>query len=192
MTRKILLNDSLDREILRNGFVVVPFLNGEETQRLKGFFYKNHPSEIPGFYASAHSQDIEFRNQMNDEIKEVFNRSIKEYFYKCSPLGGSFVVKSSAQKERLHPHQDWNIVDESKFRSFNIWVPLVDLNKNNGVIRVMPGSHRWLKNYRGPGIPDAFANFHEQIWRDMTPLFMKAGEALIYDHRTFPIDRCSR
>ncbi|MES2622256.1 MAG: phytanoyl-CoA dioxygenase family protein [Bacteroidota bacterium] len=185
MTRKILLDDSLDKKLLRDGFVVVTFLSEDETQSLKDFFYENHPSGIAGFYASAHSSDILFRNQMNDKIKEVFSRAIKKYFHKCTPLGGSFVVKSSTQTERLNPHQDWNIVDEENFRSFNIWVPLVDLNRSNGVIRIMPGSHTWLKNYRGPNIPDAFVNFHEQIWQLMTPLFMKAGEALIYDHRTF-------
>jgi hypothetical protein len=122
---------------------------------------------------------------MNDEIKASFSRSIKDYFHECTPLGGSFVVKSNAQKERLHPHQDWNIVDENTYRSFNIWVPLVDLTSDNGVIRVTPKSHKWQKNFRGPNIPDGFQNYHEHIWQNMKPLFMKAGEALIYDHRLF-------
>lgn len=185
MGQKILQDDLLDKKLLRDGFVVVPFLDEGETKQLSDFFYENHPSKVDGFYATAHSPDLPFRNKMNDEIKAVFKRATDQYFNQCTPLGGSFVVKSNGQKERLHPHQDWNIVDEEKYRSFNIWVPLVDLNDKNGVIKVMPGSHRWVKNYRGPGIPDSFQNFNEKIWQGMIPLFMKAGEALIYDHRLF-------
>jgi hypothetical protein len=183
--RKILKDDVLDKELYKNGFVVGSFLNQNETKQLVNFFYKNHPARIDGFYASAHAQDIPFRNKMNDEIKAVFTSAIKKYFHECTPLGGSFVVKSNTMKDRLMPHQDWNIVDEEKFRSFNIWVPLVDLTEKNGAIKIMRGSHRWVKNFRGPNIPDDFQNFHEQIWNKMTPLFMKAGEALIYDHRLF-------
>lgn len=185
MQQKILRDDGLDKKLLADGLVVVPFLSQQETSHLIDFFYKHHPSEPNGFYATAHVQDIEFRNRMNDEIKYVFSKAVKEYFHQCSALGGSFVVKSNKQKERLHPHQDWNIVDEEKYRSFNIWVPLLDLNEKNGVIRALPGSHRWIKNYRGPGIPDRFQKFNQQIWERMVPLFMKAGEALIYDHRLF-------
>lgn len=185
MTQKILKDDVLDKELLQNGFVVVPFLSEVEKEDLLDFFYKHHQQGIPGFYASAHVPDITFRGNMNDKIKEVFSRAIAACFNQCTPLGGSFVVKSNEQKERLHPHQDWNIVDEEKYRSFNIWVPLVDLNDKNGIIRIMPKSHKWQKNFRGPGIADGFQQYHEEIWKSMVPLNMKAGQALIYDHRLF-------
>ncbi|MDZ4846225.1 MAG: phytanoyl-CoA dioxygenase family protein [Chitinophagales bacterium] len=185
MPEKILQDDQLDKQLLETGFAVVSFLNQKETSALVDFFYQHHPNGVSGFYATAHSHDIAFRNRMNDEIKKNFQRAIGNYFHKCTALGGSFVVKSNTQKERLHPHQDWNIVDEEQHRSFNIWVPLVDLTEKNGTIRVMPGSHRWVKNYRGPNIPDLSESAQEQIWQRMTPLYMKAGEALIYDHRLF-------
>lgn len=185
MPEKILKDNLLDKQLLDEGFVIVPFLKQEETKELVDFFNLNHPQGVKGFYATAHSQDIAFRNRMNDEIRKVFQRAIDYYFYQCIPLGGSFVVKSNAQKERLHPHQDWNIVDEELYRSFNIWVPLVDLNEKNGAIKIFPESHKWVKNYRGPNLPDQFQSVHEQIWQRMTPLYMKAGEALIYDHRLF-------
>ncbi len=185
MAEKILSNPALDKLLLKEGYIVVSFLNETEIKNLTDFFYENHPDGINGFYATAHVQDISFRKKMNERIKSVFQRSVDDYFHECSPLGGSFVVKSNTQKERLHPHQDWNIVDEEKHRSFNIWIPLVDLTKENGVIKVMPKSHRWIKTFRGPNLPDTFENVHEEIWNAMKPLYMKAGEALIYDHRLF-------
>jgi len=185
MAQQILFDNRLDTALLKEGYVVVPFLKTEEVKSLTDFFNQHHPQGINGFYATAHAPDIAFRKLMNDAIKKIFSTAIEQYFQNCIPLGGSFVVKSNAQKERLHPHQDWNIVDEEKFRSFNIWVPLVNLNEHNGIIKVLPRSHRWAKSYRGPNIPDPFQNHLEWIWRKMIPLFMKAGEALIYDHRLF-------
>jgi hypothetical protein len=183
--QQVLTNIELDKTLATEGFVVVPFLEDKDVVTLRDFFYENHAKDIPGFYATAHSTDIPFRKKMNDKIKAVFEKSITNYFHNCLALGGSYVVKSKSQEERLHPHQDWNIVDESTHRSFNIWVPLVDLNESNGAIRVVPGSHLWVDNFRGPNIPDYLGTFNENIWQHMQTLNMKAGEALIYDHRLF-------
>jgi hypothetical protein len=185
LKQQILSNLQLDKLLLKDGYVVVSFLNPSTIAQLKSFFSAHHPNGIDGFYATAHAQDIAFRNSMNDEIRRNFEEPISKYFHDCRPLGGSFVVKSKTNTNRLHPHQDWNIVDENKFRSFNIWVPLIDLNQSNGAIRVMPRSHKWIKSFRGPNIPDNFDNVREHIWSKMIPLHMKAGEALIYDHRLF-------
>jgi hypothetical protein len=184
-TEAILKDTKLDQDLLAEGYVVVPFLNENELEGLKQFFYENHPNDIPGFYASAHSKDLDFRNKMNAKIKQSYASSIDRYFSNCEALGGSFVVKTKEQKEKLHPHQDWNIVDESNYRSFNIWVPLVDLTEENGAIRVLPGSHLWGENYRGPNIPEDRPSQLDEIWEKMLTLNMKAGEALIYDHRLY-------
>ena len=181
----ILKNNTLDKQLVQEGYVIVPFLSTQEVKELKDFFYDNHSDDIPGFYATAHHPDIAFRKKMNDTIKRVFQSSIEKHFTGCEALGGSFVVKTKSQEERLHPHQDWNIVDETIYRSFNIWTPLVDLAKENGAIRILPKSHLWGLNYRGPNIPDTRADQLESFWQDMLTLNMRAGEALIYDHRLY-------
>ncbi len=183
--QQILSNIALDQTLATEGFVVVPFIAEAQVLELRDYFTANHAAAIPGFYATAHSTDITFRKKMNAQIKSVFEKPIAELFQNCTALGGSYVVKSKAQEERLHPHQDWNIVDETAYRSFNIWVPLVDLNQNNGAIRVAPASHLWVDSFRGPNIPDCLAEFNETIWQQMKTLEMKAGEALIYDHRLY-------
>ena len=184
-TEAILKDSVLDQRLLKEGYVVVPFLTPNQVEKLKDFFYKNHQNEIPGFYASAHSKDLAFRNRMNEKIKSAYADAIEKYFSNCEALGGSFVVKTKNQNEILQPHQDWNIVNEKKYRSFNIWVPLVDLTEENGAIRVLPKSHLWGENYRGPNIPDSRQDELAAIWEKMETLLMTAGEALIYDHRLY-------
>jgi len=181
--QKILTDLSLDKTLLEKGYVVVPFLNREEIEALKEFYYRHHSPSQDGMYATAHVSDIEFRMKMNYFIKEKFARAVSEVVHDCKLLGGSYIAKGKGERGILNPHQDWNIVDEDKFRSFNIWVPMVDLSDENGVICVMPESHTWQKTYRSANTTFAYQDREAEFWEKMQRLYMKAGEALIYDHR---------
>lgn len=181
--QKILIDNVLDQKLLQEGYVIVPFLDESTVKELKDFYFEHHPQEIEGMYATAHVSDISFRIKMNDYIRSKFEKSIENYFQNCTPLGGSYIVKGKGEKGTINPHQDWNIVDETLFRSFNIWVPLVDLHENNGAIRIESGSHLWEENYRSANISFAFSEKEQALWECMKRLDMKAGEALIYDHR---------
>jgi hypothetical protein len=175
-------DNALNNEIAQKGFVVVPFLNEAELEILKNAFHAIPTHEISQFYASAHQPDTDFRKKMSELIKEKFSRSLNEYMIDMDLLGGSFIAKAPQYHHVLQPHQDWNIVDESIFRSFNVWIPLVGLNEENGAIMVMPGSHKWIDSYRHSSIPCAFSEVHHLLLENMQTLYLKAGEALIYDH----------
>ena len=178
----ILKNPELDESLANDGYVVVPFLNAAEVRDLVDFFYEKKPNQIEGLYASAHSPDACLRVELHEKIKETFSRAIEAYFKNYKPLGGTFLAIAKGEKGVLGPHQDWNIVDESTFRSYNIWVPLVDVNPGNGTIQVLPQSHNKRELYRSANIPSAFSRVQEQVWESIVPLEMKTGEALIYDH----------
>ncbi len=108
--KQILSSKELDAQLNEKGFVVVPFLHKDEVQELRTFFEDNHRQDIPSFYATAHALNVDFRKKMNEKIREVFERSINNYFQNCKPLGGSFIVKSNKGSQILNAHQDWNIV----------------------------------------------------------------------------------
>ena len=181
--KQILRDKNLDQQLLEKGYVIVPFLSDETVRELKDFYYQFHSHDLEGMYATAHVSDISFRMKMNAFIKQKFQKSIDLYFQDCNPLGGSYIAKGKGDKGSLVPHQDWNIVDETAYRSFNIWVPLVDLKENNGALMIEPGSHLWDFNYRSASIPFAYPEKEKSLWQSMLKLDMKAGEALIYDHR---------
>jgi hypothetical protein len=180
--RQYFKDSALNAEIEKKGFVVLPFLNNEELTALQSAFSNIPAEEITQFYASAHHPDVEFRKKMSELIKQNLHRALNEYMIDIDLLGGSYIAKPPKYEQVLQPHQDWNIVDESTFRSFNVWIPLVDLNQENGAIMVMPGSHRWIDTYRHSSIPCAFSAVHSLLLENMQTLYLKAGEALIYDH----------
>jgi hypothetical protein len=179
----ILKNKEADEQLLNDGYAIIPFLTIDEIKDLIDFFYQSHTDINEGLTATAHNPDINFRQKINQKITSVFERASTENFINIQPLGGTFMVKTKGESGKLYPHQDWNIVDEDLFRSFNVWVPLVDVSAANGSIQILPGSHLWHKTFRGINIPPAYASANDIVWKKMETIKMKAGEALIYDHR---------
>lgn len=191
MAGQILKDRELDEKLLQEGFVVIPFLNHSEISALIEFFHASHNTDQKGLYASAHVPDPEFRRRVREGMRPHFERAISENLADVNPLGGSYIIKAPGEEGTLYPHQDWNIVDEKQFRSFNIWVPLVDTTAENGAVGVISASHNKWETYRGANIDCAFRNIYDEIWDKLELLEMRAGAALIYDHRLIHASRAN-
>lgn len=63
----------------------------------------------------------------------------------------------------------------------NIWCPLIDLHGNNGVLEILPQSHRLFFTYRGSSLPDIYDDVKQEIRAYLKPMPLKAGEAIIFD-----------
>lgn len=179
----IFKDDSLNQQLVSDGYAKVSFLNDAEIKQLTEFFYQHHPVLPDGMYASSHNADFAFRQKMNDKIKEVCTSAAMSAFADVELLGATFMVKSKGEYGSLAPHQDWGIVDENVHNSYNIWLPLVDVSVENGTLLILEKSHAALKNIRGLNIPSSYAEVTEALWQYLTPVNLKAGEAFVYDHR---------
>lgn len=169
--------------LLRQGYIVLDFLSSDETEALVKAFYDHHPVEQSGLYASAHHQDFNFRLKMSSTIKQILAPIFHSLSEDYHLLGSSYLSKSPKGNGVLAPHQDWNIVDEQEFSSYNLWIPLVDVNKKNGTIEIIEGSHLWHTTFRGPHIPSAYSKVEKKLFARFLPVEISAGRALLYDHR---------
>lgn len=179
----ILKSKKLQAELFEKGYAIFPLLSKEQVKELKDFYYQNNPEKAEGLVATAHDPNFEFRQKMSDKIHQVVAEDVTQHFENIEMLGGTFMNKTQGEKGVLPPHQDWNIVDEKKFASYNLWIPLVDVNAENGSIQVIGGSHIWREGYRGPNLHGPFAEQTNDLWEQMKTLNLKAGEVLAYDHR---------
>lgn len=184
-----LKDPELEEQLWEKGYVVVPFFDEKTVEEVFQFCRKYTTmnstldrDEVGKMYASTHSPDIAYKLAMNDRIMSFYRPFVEKYFIDPLIMGGSFILKPVG-KGVSHPHLDWSLVEEGPFRSCNCWVPLIDLHDDNGIIEVLPGSHRLYPTYRGPNIPDTTNDLQQFYWDTMIKLYMKAGEALIYDHR---------
>ncbi|MBL4586932.1 MAG: phytanoyl-CoA dioxygenase family protein [Flavobacteriales bacterium] len=181
----ILKDKELNRKLFDDGFVTLPFLNPNEVKLLKELFIQHHTeSEVigNGLYVTAARKNTETVHSVSDGIKEIFARSISQHIENGQTLGGTFITKPANESEPLQPHQDWSIVDESRFRSFTIWVPLNDVEDENGSMYVLPKSHEFIRGYRHVTIPSVCGLIYDHTWKHLKPMHLKSGEALIFDH----------
>lgn len=178
---QLFLNQSLQDDFDRYGYVVVPFLSKENIDELKTFFYEMH-KEIPdGFYSSSFNTDEKHKAEVNAKVEGVFEEKVGELFTDIRKLGSCFLNKQPGAESEMPIHQDWTVVDESKYASVTIWVPLQDVDVSNGAIQVIDGSHRFSDAIRSPSLKDPLDDIRGELRKDLKLLPMKAGEAFIFN-----------
>jgi hypothetical protein len=134
------------------------------------------------FYTSIWSENEDHRKKADQGIKEILIPALKNYLKIIQPVFANLMVKASGEDSSLLPHQDWCFVDEPEYDSATVWVPLIDVNRKNGNLQVIPRSHFEFKNFIRPRFGDAPFNREEESKR-LVDINMKAGEALILNSR---------
>lgn len=173
-----------DQQALFNkqGFVVIPdFLNHQEIEHMDRLFDELHPN-LPksGFFAGSYSSDFNYKKLVSEEIKVVYNRAYQTFFKDFTPFGGAYLYKIPSENSDLFIHQDWTVVDESQHVALNIWVPLCDVDLENGPLMVLPGSH--YANFpvlRAPTMRYFFDHDYTKAMNQLIPLPVKAGTAVV-------------
>lgn len=179
--KRVFKDPLIQQDFEKNGFVKLPFYNEREIEYLTGLYEELHPAGEKGFYPSTFSKNKNYRQKTDEELQKVGARSINVHLQDIVVVCGSFIVKYPGPDSVMGVHQDMTLVDESEFTGINIWCPLVNLTENNGVLYVLPKSHRLFPTYRGASIPNIYDDVFEDLIPKMTPLFLKAGEAVFFD-----------
>lgn len=181
---KPFFKDHLNRELSLQGFTRFPFLTESEVQDLNSFADQSGHRLEGGFHATLYHVDVPFRRSVNSKIQSVFGPKLKQILKGFDYLYGNFMIKEPGPGSEMKIHQDWAYVDERRVNSLAIWVPLSDLSFKNGALCVFPGSHRVNNPIRGFGVLDPLEPVHDYLKKEyMEVLDLKAGEAVIWDHR---------
>jgi ectoine hydroxylase-related dioxygenase (phytanoyl-CoA dioxygenase family) len=175
------IDPATQRDFEVNGFAVVDFYNSAEIDQLNTFFQSIQKMPRRGFFPTTFFQDKETREQIHEHVVASGKRAIDSIFKDIRIVHGSFIIKNPDKESELRLHQDMSLVDESKYAGVNIWVPLIDLTTENGALYVLPGSHRIFPTYRGASIPNMYDTHTHFIKDYLTPLYLKAGQAVIFD-----------
>lgn len=181
---KILKNDSLNEQLISNGYIVLPMLDAEQVDFFKLLYKKWHPVDPVEFYKSYFNPNTEYKVEVEKYIMQHFTEKLEQYFVDYIPFGAMFVVKPTGNKGHIPPHQDWSFVDETKHWSLNTWCPLVDTQTENGTIQVLPGSHFFMESIRGSGTPELYDHLYDSIRPHLVNISLKAGEAIFFYHGT--------
>jgi hypothetical protein len=178
-------NDSLlQKQFGLKGYIILPgILTMPDLEALMEV-YAQFQTECTGpFHTSHFSTDITYKKQAHDSITSIVFPRVAALLNNFAPLFGNFMIKNPDPSFSLDLHADWTYVDEKEYGSVAVWIPMVDVDTQNGCLGVIEGSHRVTNSIRGPLIRQSSRD-HEGKWEKrygkMLPL--KAGDAVIYNH----------
>jgi hypothetical protein len=174
----------LQKQFEQKGYVLLSsLLNAEEIKTLNGLFAKFRNEYSGAFHTSHFSTDEIYKKQVHDTIAELVFPKASPLLNSFSPIFGNFMIKNSDPENFMPLHADWTYVDEQQFCSAAIWIPLVDVDAENGCLGVIEGSHKVTNAIRGPLLQQSsFQRDKDWAARFGKLLPMNAGDAIIYNH----------
>lgn len=175
----------------KNGFIKINVLDENNIQELKDFLFNSGIKKETdyGFYVGMDHENKELVKKMMQRVEQVAMPKIAPYLNNYKLITASYVIKDPNTKGVVPPHQDWTFVeDETQHCSVTCWIALVDTNLENGCMGVIKGSNHFFSSVRpspSPQVPSPLAKHLFSLFPYFELLPMKAGEALIFDNRTF-------
>ncbi len=186
-----LLKDAIQEgRLVQDGVVKIPFLSDHQLNELRRFHSEIHPNgQLPkvfdNIYMTSWCPDLPYKLAIKEKLEEVFHQAYERHFQHFRSLNHVFIIKNPGKETTFNIHQDWSVVDETQWPSYNIWVPLEDVDEQSGAMWIIKKSHRLTANIRGAG--QLFPNYMDamdQLRPYMVNFPMKAGEALVFRHST--------
>jgi hypothetical protein len=185
----------LDAQLAKRGYAMIDLLTPDELRDLRAAYEQLGRSAPTGFHATMHSPDPSYRRRVYESITAVVREPIARHLVDQQIIIGNFIVKEpGCEDSAVQLHEDWSLVDPSRFRFVNIYIPLIDVDTVNGCLIVAPGSHRspdWISPLPAEQLPIGSLTIDElDPYLESVP--MKAGSALVYDGRLIHASRNNR
>jgi ectoine hydroxylase-related dioxygenase (phytanoyl-CoA dioxygenase family) len=178
---KLLKDVILNNKLQDDGFVVISLVDELVISELSKLYKQIQPISNEGFSSTIFNHDLETKRLTSEKISDLLRSNVSEILNEYRPLGASFLCKTPGENSGMPVHQDWTIVDELKFGSYTIWIPLVDVNEHNGAMKVLPGSHKFSNTLRSPTLPGSFQAIENEIYEKMVWVKIKAGQAIVFN-----------
>jgi Phytanoyl-CoA dioxygenase (PhyH) len=182
----IFAGEQLQARFERYGFVVLDFLDAARVEHLKAVALDVAGHHQLPFFSSIFSHDGEYRHQVNAEVCAAFEQPVATYFSNGNQIFGGFMTKLPVPQSFIGFHQDWTVVDETRYDGATIWAALVDVDETNGCLLIVPGSHRLNDKPRGFNSDFPYEPLVPALLRSHTiRVPMRAGQAIVFSHRMF-------
>jgi len=190
-----------NRIMSKDGIVTFNWLTADEIDVMKETVKKVTANVDPNdvhlstvFKVSAFSNDSVYKSNLFDSIYQMLAPKLDELMPDYVPLAINFFEKHPHQGVDSVPiHQNPSFVAEPEFKSFSIWIPLQDVDKENGTVGVLKGSHDKFNYMRASNMPNELV--FKLVQKDLEekyfePVNLKVGEVLVLNdsiiHWSYP------
>lgn len=184
-THRLLKDEILNDQFLTNGYVVIAdVLNAEEIAQLRTWYAGNFKTG-EGMYVSHTGPDYNRNKQTSEKIYNIQQRGLNEHLLPYKQMVSLFAAKKPGGHNAFRLHQDWCIVDESKYAVAQVWIALADLSANEGTLIAVPGSHLYFLNHRSGSLGIKFLEHDARLTTAIKTFEVKAGTAVLYHPSLF-------
>lgn len=163
------------------GFSVGPALPASIVDDLRAIADDIPVPTDAAFFASANDCAPEVTAHVHDAITTCLRDVQRERFPGTSCILASVIAKGPGAASQVAFHQDLTYTDERHHRTCIVWIPLLDVDEQNGALWVVPGSHRWTWGPRAASDTLPTAAHQDAFLRRARCVPMGAGEVLAYD-----------
>lgn len=182
----MLFNDTeLSQTYAENGFVVLPLIGEETLRQLQLLYQQNYPQEMVGLQPSLRIGDAQKNIALHHQIGKLLSPSLENWFTPFAFNANHFIAKGAKAEHEFELHQDWNVVDETKYSAAHIWIALQDIDEQNGGLFLVSGSHHFFDTVRSGSCGIPFIKATEKVKPYITSPSIKAGEAIVYQQALF-------
>lgn len=193
--KAVFRNPQVETEFRKKGFVILPLGDAAFARAIKAHLLSlqpddrydgNQPTLIgqQSFHITFFDSNVIYKRQVFAYARELLSAFVAENFMDYSCVQANAFIKPSG-KGFVHPHQNLTILDEERYTSVSLWIPLQDTNLHNGTLCVIPGSQNGLEKWRNTHVYWPYIDFFRNgKGRDyFQAIDVKAGEVLILDDR---------
>lgn len=176
-------DSQLQNTIFEKGFCVLDALDSSEIESLKALYHERHDLKETGMFYSLYSKDLTYRREIYDRIAQILTPFLATNFHGHQLLYNIFILKAPGKESKFFVHQEPSMMDESRFSPLHIWIPLEDITEQNGAVCLVEKTHYLHSPQRGISFPAVFDQIQSTVQHYMTPIYMKAGQVLVFDPR---------
>jgi ectoine hydroxylase-related dioxygenase (phytanoyl-CoA dioxygenase family) len=185
--RRIFTDPKVQKQFDKKGYVTIELFSPEEIAKFIELY-----EEIEGVKGTANTnkntyelsffeKDVAAKKRKFNVVYTFMKPLLDRYLDRYTPIMINLFNKEHGTGE-VPIHQNWTFVDEKKYSSVSVWIPLQNVTRKNGTLEVVPGSHKVISAFRGPSIPWVFDNLNDLMKEKyMLPFELKPGEVGIID-----------
>ena len=194
-------NAGVNAALNEHGYATTHFLSPAEVDRLAEIIdaaaerLDRENVHIPThFMLSAFNNDGAYKERLFDSVWAFLEAKVGAVLPGYEPLVINMFDKLPGDAYDPVPiHQNPSFVDEPAHKSVSLWIPLCDVDRTNGTVGVMPGSHNRFNAVRAGNMAheDIFADVQKSLEDELfVPVVMAKGEMLALDdtilHWSYP------
>lgn len=182
---ELVRDDVTARKVREVGYAVVSLFDSETIAAMRCLVDDLRPDGGWGFDIGFASFDSMHRRRVAEALQPILLAELAPVLGDITPFLTTYAIKWPGPSGDLPLHQDWSYVDEDHDGVIIVWVPLVDtgLHLDNGPLRVVPRSHRFLAPLRGANSVPWYEPYRELLDGASSVLSVPAGHAVLFDSR---------